>query len=846
MEKIGKYQILEKLGQGGMGVVYKALDTLIERVVAVKMVAANLDSDPELRARFFREGRSAGRLSHKNIVTIFDLGEDHGTAYIAMEYLEGADLRAKIVRGEQMDLATKLRLIWEVCSGLLHAHERDVVHRDIKPANIFITNSGEAKILDFGLARTTVSDLTTSGHALGTPNYMSPEQVRGEKVDNRTDIFSAGVLFYEMLTYRKAFQGDSFASTIFKILQNQPEPIESIDPEMPPDLCAIVYKMLAKDRDQRYQSLRQMLEDLGKFCCILEPGLGTETPARVAANPPGDISSPQKSNPELAGLFYSPPRGLTPPPVVSRPPASAQISDRHGKISGPRDLRGEPTVTDSGMGEESTQLQAVPELRAPSPLTRRLAAGLVSVIVLVSIFWFFAHNRDANTTKSTTNPSLAEVPIVPVAAAPPEPVPAKPSQPPPAGNVSSNDLLVRASEALRARRYTEAVSAAQEVLKASPEDAEASSILQKARDSLDTVRKAVRQAKSQFAAGNYEKARAALGTALALDPADSEALQLNDQIAQAARRTAEQAIVRAKEHRSKADEAEAATFAPRTYGSAQVALAEAAVLFEHGKYAEADARAAEAGTLFPQAEREARAESAASTERTRAVAREQQLSQLRTRSETSRQAYEHERDSAVQAGAPEKAKEQFAAAERSASGARAKLEGGNLEGAAHDYEAATAAMQQARNVSMEEIRKELSRASQPPKPQPPAATPQPVESTESPEVVQKAIYGVQEQYRAAMEGKNIELLRGIWPDITPQQEQAYRDQWAYTRSLRIVAQNPRIEQMRGDSAVLSVQFHNEQEINDGRLRKWDQKATFKLSKRARSWIIESISFAEVR
>ncbi len=278
MEKIGKYLILEKLGQGGMGVVYKALDPLIERVVAVKMIVSNLTDEPELRARFFREGRSAGQLSHKNIVTIFDLGEERGTAYLAMEYLEGEDLRS-LMRTGSITLEEKLRIVREICEGLSHAHENKVIHRDIKPANIFLTKSGQVKILDFGLARTMQSDLTNTGQALGSPNYMSPEQVRGEDLDHRTDIFSVGVLFYELLTLRKAFQGDSFTSTIFKILQNDPEPIENFNSEIPPEICAIVFRALAKKPEDRYSTLDEMRRDLDRVT-----GLSTGDTAMVAGN----------------------------------------------------------------------------------------------------------------------------------------------------------------------------------------------------------------------------------------------------------------------------------------------------------------------------------------------------------------------------------------------------------------------------------------------------------------------------------------------------------------------------------------------------------------------------------
>jgi serine/threonine protein kinase len=265
MQNIGRYQLLEKLGQGGMGVVYRARDTLLERVVAVKIISAPIDQNAELRERFFREARSAGKLSHKNIITIHDLGEHEGQPYLAMEYLEGQDLLARMAAPQRISLRRKVEIATEICEGLDYAHVHGVVHRDIKPANIFITDGGTVKILDFGLARLVTSELTRSNMMMGTINYMAPEQIRGEKVDHRADIFSTAVVLYELLSGRRAFDADSFAATLYKILQELPEPLQQIDPTIPPELIHIVDCGLAKARDERYQHMSEMLVDLAVY-----------------------------------------------------------------------------------------------------------------------------------------------------------------------------------------------------------------------------------------------------------------------------------------------------------------------------------------------------------------------------------------------------------------------------------------------------------------------------------------------------------------------------------------------------------------------------------------------------
>ena len=245
-----------------MGVVYRAHDSLLEREVALKIISASIEGNPELRERFFREARAAGQLSHRNIITIHDLGEHEGQPYLAMEFLTGEDLQRRLSRPEPMSLARKLEIAADICDGLSYAHRRGLIHRDIKPANIFITDEGVVKLLDFGLARMVTSELTASNMMLGTLNYMAPEQVRGERTDHRADIFSFGVVLYEILSGRKAFQGDSFATTLYKILQDVPEPLQNIDASLPYEVVRLVEKSIAKMKEERYQDLSDLARDL--------------------------------------------------------------------------------------------------------------------------------------------------------------------------------------------------------------------------------------------------------------------------------------------------------------------------------------------------------------------------------------------------------------------------------------------------------------------------------------------------------------------------------------------------------------------------------------------------------
>ncbi len=261
--KIGKYKILERIGRGAMGVVYSARDEIMDRVVALKVMAGDLEAEPETRARFYREAKVGGQLLHRNITTVFDLGESEGRLYMVMELLRGQPLNQFLSRPEGVTLESKLDLMIQLCEGLAAAHAHGVFHRDIKPSNLYVLDDGTLKILDFGIARLATSTMTATGSIVGTPDYMSPEQTIGRDVDQRSDIFSAGALFYAMLTGSKPFSSPDLPTVLRKVQKEDPPPITS--PDVPAGLSRIIMKALAKKKEDRHQTARELASSLVQF-----------------------------------------------------------------------------------------------------------------------------------------------------------------------------------------------------------------------------------------------------------------------------------------------------------------------------------------------------------------------------------------------------------------------------------------------------------------------------------------------------------------------------------------------------------------------------------------------------
>jgi eukaryotic-like serine/threonine-protein kinase len=278
ISQLGRYEVLGELGQGAMGVVYRAKDPLIDRVVAIKTINLGLamDEKEEYEGRFYQEAKAAGRLNHPNIVTIYDVGKSGDVAYIAMEFLEGRELRDIMNESALLPVEQVLNIVAQVAQGLAYAHEHDIVHRDVKPSNIMVISDGHVKITDFGIARMASSSVRTqTGMVLGSPKYMSPEQVMGKAIDQRSDIFSLGVMLYEMLTGQAPFNGENVNAIMYQTLNAVPPPPDTLNPAVPEMVNFIMAKALAKGLEDRYQNAKDFAVDL-RTCRDTLPSSGQQ------------------------------------------------------------------------------------------------------------------------------------------------------------------------------------------------------------------------------------------------------------------------------------------------------------------------------------------------------------------------------------------------------------------------------------------------------------------------------------------------------------------------------------------------------------------------------------------
>jgi predicted Ser/Thr protein kinase len=281
-DKVGRYEILEVAGQGAMGVVYKAKDPLIGRIVAIKVMSAAValrpDEQEEYRQRFFREAQAAGKLRHDNIVSIYDMGEENGVPYMTMEFIEGQSLSKRLKDKGPLPLSEAVSIMRQVAMGLSYAHEQGIVHRDVKPDNILIESKGRAVVTDFGIARLSMSELTRTGEVLGTPHFMSPEQVLGEPVDGRSDLFSLGVIFYLMLSGQRPFVGDTVSAICYHIVHSPAKPLPE-NLSFPPAIRSLLDRLLAKSKEDRFATDEDLIVALDQ---LFDQTLAAQSPPLVA------------------------------------------------------------------------------------------------------------------------------------------------------------------------------------------------------------------------------------------------------------------------------------------------------------------------------------------------------------------------------------------------------------------------------------------------------------------------------------------------------------------------------------------------------------------------------------
>ncbi len=316
-DQLGRYRIVRPLGAGAMGEVYLAEDPQIERQLAIKTVRIEEGRPAEVaerRQRLLREARATGRLLHPHIVTLFDAGEDRGVFFLAFEFVEGADLAQRLEDGPPLTLGQALALIRQAAEGLDYAHRQGIVHRDIKPSNLMLTRAGELKIADFGIAKLVgqQTELTMTGSVVGSPHYLSPEQIRGEELDGRSDLFSLGVVLYELLTHQRPFRGETLTTLVYQILHQEPAGLPERRADLTPRLDALLRRMLAKDRNARFASAREAALEIARLEGELDPALL----AAPAAPDPAEEVLP-------ATVLMTPPSTPPPPPASPTPPRPA-------------------------------------------------------------------------------------------------------------------------------------------------------------------------------------------------------------------------------------------------------------------------------------------------------------------------------------------------------------------------------------------------------------------------------------------------------------------------------------------------------------------------------------------
>jgi len=562
-EKIGKYKIVAKIGQGAMGEVYKAHDSVLNRYVAIKTITGSLGSDDQFRQRFHREAQSAASLNHRNIVTVFEFAEDQGMVYMVMELLEGTDLKDLIARGALKRFEDKLSIVEQMCDGLAFAHAKGVVHRDLKPANIHVLANGTVKIMDFGLARLGVSEITRTGTVMGTPNYMSPEQVRGEKVDARSDIFAVGAVMYEVLAGHKPFEAESMHSVLFQVLDQNPEPIRNRTPEIPLPIAEVVERALAKDPAQRFASAGEMRTALRTARRAMTADRG------AAAGAPADAPALSQEDDNFED----------PAATVIGTDASAWAT--HGATA--------LDLAPASRSQHSRTARPHPTMVGPTAAPSRsgwiygvAAVGVLVVAGAVAFGWL--RSRQGPTANPTEIAREQE-------------------------RILRETLIASQVELaqghLENKSYAEAITQADRILGTDPSNAAAREIRKQAQAQIDELEAAAKDARSAFRRGDTDAASQRLTVVLAIDPSHPVVKELSAALDRQFRGQVEEARAASRKARADAERSKSQSF--EGFAVSDRSVAEGERLLQGAQFVQATQKFLEARDGFARARRAAEA-----------------------------------------------------------------------------------------------------------------------------------------------------------------------------------------------------------------------------------------------
>ena len=547
LERIGKYEIVGELGRGTMGEVYKAKDPVLNRFVALKTLTARVAPGDETLQRFQREAQAAALLNHPNIVTVHDFGEEDGLLYMAMELLEGEDLRDAIDNELLKTLDEKLDVMDGILAALDYAHAKGVVHRDIKPANIHLGPGRQVKIMDFGLARVSTSEMTQEGIVLGTPNYMSPEQALGDKVDGRSDLFSTGAVLYELLTGHKPFESDSTPSVLFQVVHRQAPPVRRWVPDVPTGVVAVVNRSLEKDREKRFASAGDMRAAIAVARQALAPAVSPKAPPLPPAAPDEARAAPTPLE-----------RGAERPAGPARRRRAAGAAEAAGP---------DPAADAVPAGAVDVVADAAARLGPAGPALAAATAG------------GRGRPRRPRARRSGDRSACSCAPG-------PRRRPAR------ARARRSSELtqeLVRkqvrlAQRELDDKNYAAAATEAEGALKLAPGHAEASAVLASTRERVAELDQSIAQARRLLDAGDTAGASSELSHLLELDPRHPAAAELSARLNSAFRAQADAAAASMREARAAALAAGATAWSLR---SVDAGVSQAELLLSKGEFADA-------------------------------------------------------------------------------------------------------------------------------------------------------------------------------------------------------------------------------------------------------------------